>query len=272
MQKVDHEHKKAFIGTVIFHIILILIVVFMGFTTPLPLPGEEGILVNFGDSETGIGEREPSNDAETKVESPAQEQQSAEAEQGEEEIITQNFEEAPTVEEKSEEVSGKDNNKTEQEENIKDKKEEKEEKEEKDREVDPRSIFPGSGNSDENGENQGIEGGEGNQGEENGIPGVDNYDGDAGGGGISYSLNGRIPQKLPKPKYICQRSGIVVVEITVDKEGRVVNANPGVKGSTSLDDCLLTEAKKAALSARFDRKPDAPALQKGKITYHFKLH
>ncbi|PIF02033.1 MAG: hypothetical protein CR996_01925 [Draconibacterium sp.] len=33
---------------------------FLGFFTPLPLPGEEGILVNFGNSETGLGNSEPS--------------------------------------------------------------------------------------------------------------------------------------------------------------------------------------------------------------------
>ena len=54
------EHKNGIIGTVIFHGILLLMLLLMGFFTPLPLPGEEGILVNFVDSETGLGEMEPS--------------------------------------------------------------------------------------------------------------------------------------------------------------------------------------------------------------------
>lgn len=53
------KHKKGIIGTLIFHVIILLLLIFLGFFTPLPLPGEEGILVNFGDSETGFGEREP---------------------------------------------------------------------------------------------------------------------------------------------------------------------------------------------------------------------
>ncbi len=54
------EHKRGIIGTAIFHIIVLLILLFLGFFTPLPLPGEEGILVNFGTSDNGLGDIEPS--------------------------------------------------------------------------------------------------------------------------------------------------------------------------------------------------------------------
>ncbi len=53
------EKKKGIIGTIVFHTIVLLILFFLGFFTPLPLPGEEGILVNFGDTENGLGNREP---------------------------------------------------------------------------------------------------------------------------------------------------------------------------------------------------------------------
>ena len=54
------EHKRGLIGTIIFHVIVLILLILFGFITPLPLPGEEGILVNFGDSETGFGDIEPS--------------------------------------------------------------------------------------------------------------------------------------------------------------------------------------------------------------------
>jgi TonB family protein len=91
------------------------------------------------------------------------------------------------------------------------------------------------------------------------------------GKGISYNLSGRVPQSLPTPEYKQQVEGVVVVAVTVDKDGRVTQADPGVKGSTTLDEGLLMAAKKAALQARFDRKPDAPAFQKGTISYKFRL-
>lgn len=53
------EHRTGLIGTLITHAVVLALLLFFGFFTPLPLPGEEGILVNFGDSETGFGEEEP---------------------------------------------------------------------------------------------------------------------------------------------------------------------------------------------------------------------
>jgi ATP-dependent Clp protease ATP-binding subunit ClpA len=51
----------------------------------------------------------------------------------------------------------------------------------------------------------------------------------------------------------------------------VIQAIPGSKGSTTLDEYLLKVAKEAALKARFEAKSDAPAVQKGTITYNFML-
>jgi TonB family protein len=84
-------------------------------------------------------------------------------------------------------------------------------------------------------------------------------------------LEGRGALKLPQPKYDYQGEGIVVVEVTVDGTGKVIQARPGVKGgSTTLDDYLLKVAKDAAMQATFVVKADA-LVQKGTITYTFKL-
>jgi TonB family protein len=89
--------------------------------------------------------------------------------------------------------------------------------------------------------------------------------------GISFSLSGRTPVALPKPEYNIQREGIVVVEVTLDDNGNITNAVPGVRGSTTINDYLLNSAKNAALKAKFNAKHDGPRFQKGTITYHFKL-
>jgi flagellar biosynthesis GTPase FlhF len=62
MKKTEYysERKKGIIGTIVFHAIVLILLIFLGFFTPLPLPGEEGILVNFGDTDNGLGDREPS--------------------------------------------------------------------------------------------------------------------------------------------------------------------------------------------------------------------
>ena len=92
-----------------------------------------------------------------------------------------------------------------------------------------------------------------------------------GNEGISYNLSGRTPQSLPKPSHKYQVEGKVVVEVTVDRNGKVTQATPGVKGSTTLDENLLSAARKAAMAAQFDKNPDTPAFQKGTITYFFTL-
>lgn len=89
--------------------------------------------------------------------------------------------------------------------------------------------------------------------------------------GISYNLQGRGVQRIAPPKYDYQGEGRVVVEISVDRDGKVVQALPGAKGSTTLDDYLLQVSKDAAMQSLFEQKPDAPAVQKGTITYSFIL-
>ena len=75
---------------------------------------------------------------------------------------------------------------------------------------------------------------------------------------------------MPKPDFNNQAEGKVVVEITVDKNGKVINAIPGKKGTTTMDEDLWDAAKRAALQSKFDKKPDA-TVQKGTISYHFVL-
>lgn len=82
------------------------------------------------------------------------------------------------------------------------------------------------------------------------------------------SVNGT----LPRPSYPVQASGKVVVEIYVDNYGNVQKAVAGVEGTTVTDKNLWQAARKAALGAHFNMSADAPALQKGTITYIFKLN
>ena len=81
------------------------------------------------------------------------------------------------------------------------------------------------------------------------------------------TLNGT----LPRPSYPVQKSGVVVVKIWVDNYGIVQKAIAGAEGTTVTDKDLWNAARKAAMGASFDMSADAPAMQKGTITYIFKL-
>ena len=76
---------------------------------------------------------------------------------------------------------------------------------------------------------------------------------------------------LPRPAYSVQKDGKVVVEIWVDNYGTVQKAVPGAEGTTVTDRDLWNEARKAAMKASFNISADAPAMQKGTITYIFKV-
>ncbi len=88
----------------------------------------------------------------------------------------------------------------------------------------------------------------------------------------SARLAGRsLMGNLPEPEYLVNKSGKVVVKIMVDQYGKVVNAIPGVSGTTVQDRVLWNAAKEAALKARFNISSSAPGVQEGTITYIFKL-
>ena len=76
---------------------------------------------------------------------------------------------------------------------------------------------------------------------------------------------------LPRPSYGVAKSGTVVVDIWVDNYGQVQKAVAGVEGTTVTDKTLWQAARNAALGAHFNMSADAPALQKGTITYIFKI-
>ncbi|MDP3436771.1 MAG: TonB family protein [Bacteroidales bacterium] len=85
-------------------------------------------------------------------------------------------------------------------------------------------------------------------------------------------LAGRsIMGSLPEPEYNVNKSGKVVVRISVDQYGTVISATAGVTGTTVQDKTLWEAAKRAALKAKFNISSAAPAAQEGTITYIFKL-
>lgn len=86
---------------------------------------------------------------------------------------------------------------------------------------------------------------------------------------VSYSLENRTAIILPNPVYTCPNSGIVVVNITVDKLGKVINTGVDNSKSTTSDKCLKEQALEYANQARFDVSESSNENQNGTITYRF---
>jgi len=88
------------------------------------------------------------------------------------------------------------------------------------------------------------------------------------GGRIGIDLKGRAVVNPPKLPSDTKEEGKVVVEITVDSEGNVIEANPNGRGTTTSSALLKAKAKQAAFATKFnvDGKFDE---QKGTITIVF---
>ncbi|GGW92707.1 energy transducer TonB family protein [Salegentibacter mishustinae] len=86
---------------------------------------------------------------------------------------------------------------------------------------------------------------------------------------ISFSLRGRNAVSIPNPIYTCDLPGKIVVNITVDAEGRVIDTNINKASSNSDNECLTEKALEYALNARFSRLAGRNE-QPGTITYNFK--
>ncbi len=246
---------EAVIGTVVFHLALLAALLFLALRTPLPLPGEEGVEVSLGYAETGSGLTQPE-----KIK-PIQRIEPKIPKTEPKEIITQDVEEAPAIEEEKKEEPKP------EEKVVEEKVPEKVKEEPR---VNPKALYtPNKKDTDENG-NQGTGTNPADQGKESGSKNSKKPEGVAGmGNGISFDLEGRGSIHLPKPAYESMEQGKVVVKIWVNKQGKVTRALPGVKGTTITDQRLRKLAEDAALKAVFTPDPNAPDVQVGAITYNF---
>ena len=86
-----------------------------------------------------------------------------------------------------------------------------------------------------------------------------------------YGLNGRSLQSKGKVLQECNEQGLVVVRISVNRQGDVILAEPGVKGTTNTHPCLLEPAKKTAQLHKWLPDTEAPEIQIGFVVIQFKL-
>ena len=252
----DNNEKKdrgiAVIGTIVVHALVMLVLFLMAFRTPLPLPGEEGVEVDLGMMDQGMGNIQPEKPAIPQAAAPQPKQ-----EKSEEENLTQNDEEAPAIEQPK---------------TPKPKPQEKPVEQPPQPKVNDRALFKGS-NTSQAGGSEGITGQPGDQGKPNGLAGIKQYEGNGGkGNGPGYSLGGRGAKSLHRPSDDFSEEGTIVVDIWVNRDGKVVRAEVSPKGTTLINSEMRQRAVQAALLSAFVSDPDAPEEQKGTITYNFVIN
>ena len=91
----------------------------------------------------------------------------------------------------------------------------------------------------------------------------------AGDGKFGFDLNGR--QLVTRPRLVTNNpeQGQIVVGITVDQDGNVTEATPGVKGTTISDATLYELVKEAAMKTKFNHSTGDTPEQDGTITFRF---
>ena len=85
---------------------------------------------------------------------------------------------------------------------------------------------------------------------------------------IVYYLENRYHIDLHVPIYLAAGGGLVVVDIAVNRQGRVVEAEPR-KNKNIRDEQVFVYAKAAALRTTFNSDANAPDVQNGTIHYTF---
>lgn len=84
---------------------------------------------------------------------------------------------------------------------------------------------------------------------------------------ISFSLKNRQKIHIPVPIYLCESNGKIVVNITVNAQGDVINANLN-SSSTSNNACLIEHALEYAKQSQFSFEASKKE-QIGTITFNF---
>ncbi len=258
--------------------LLLVAILFFGLKYLDP-PIEYGIAVNFGTSDVGMGDIQPTEPIKAAPQEKVVEQtvvteqvQTTKSEVVKsEDVVTQDIEDAIAIK-KQLEAKKKVAEEARLEKIKKDAiAKQKAEEEAKRKKLD--ALIGGVSNS--NGKATGGEGDDnvaGDKGKITGDPNANGYYGNGGtGGGGDYQLGNRKPITRPKPNYICDEEGVVVVAIEVDVNGNVIKATPGAKGSTNTASCLMSQAKEAALKTRWSSDSNAPSKQIGIIKYRFSL-
>ena len=107
--------------------------------------------------------------------------------------------------------------------------------------------------------------------------GVGNGTGSSPGGSLSsratfsYELTGRTLINKPDITKLPKGQGKVVMDIYVDRKGKVMSTGQNMRGSTTLAPALVEAARKAAMDLRFSADPEAPERQRGRVVFVFRL-
>jgi outer membrane biosynthesis protein TonB len=265
----DNNYPKAFLATGIILALLIGLSYFIVFHQP---PKEEdgtgGILVNYGTVDEGMGDDYMSTEEPSVAEKANQTkpdkvtpipptEQVTPTDNSSKQVVTQNTEDAPEI---SNDKKPSQTVTTPQ----------KPTKATPAPAINQNALYKGKTNTG-TGEGDGNGNTPGNQGKPTGSTLTNNYNGTGSGtGGSLQNMPQRSFVSRPSMDNDTRRTGKVVVDIRVDRDGNVVYARAGARGTTITDQSLLDRCEEAVKRAKLNQL-ESTDLQQGTVVFVFKV-
>ena len=284
----SRKNLKATGYTALLCSLLLIVLLYASWTLPAeaPPPVEEGIEVNLGNSDKGLGTNQPYLPGQPSAEekekyTPPKQAVVEKAPVKEVETDDNNKEDAPVIKKPpvtkpnatklpDKDITRKVVKPVKQPETLP----------EKPAPPKPKAVFHGvngtgnGGNAADDfkpGGNQGIAGGKGDQGAPGGDPNSNNYTGGGHGNGVSISrgLEGRRVLRAPSFTGDFNENAKVAIDVHVDENGNVTSAEYNLRGSTTSASNYVSEAKEKAHLVKFNSGSGESV---GTIIFNFRVH
>ena len=279
------ENKNRLGGwavTITVHALILLVLFFIYITPPNPpyVDNAGGMTVNYGTSDVGTGDQQQFTTVPVTVQQDAQNNSAASSSATQEDLETQNTEDAALVNTKKNLVKPKD--KPNPDALLKPQTKPVVNNTPPTPKANQNALFhPGAVGKPNNSKGDGEGHGQGDQGDPNGDPNSRNYHGGGNGNGTGpigsglgsghYNLKGRKRVSQPNIVSPCTNAkGNVAVAIKVNKAGKVIDAKLLQLGTTTANECLINLAIKEAYLWTFDAKADADDVQTGSLLLQYK--
>jgi len=261
----ENNYPKAFIATGLILAVMLALCYFIIFKSPPPPDdGTGGILVNYGTTNEGMGKDINSTDEPsvspkanhtqpTKVTQAQPTEQKTKVTASDQKVVTQNIEDAPEVAANSKKVSRQVATTP--------------AKLVKKEVVNQAALYKGPSKSG-SGLGDGTTNTPGNQGSKNGSPLASNY----GEGGSGNGLQGTQWSFVtyPEIRNTSRTPGTVVVDVTIDANGNIVEAHADRKTRMS-DLDLIDRAVSAVKNSRLTSSTPAKGVQKSQVVIKFNV-
>ncbi len=264
----QNNYPKAFACTAVIMAALFAFCYLLTFSNPpRPEDGTGGILVNYGTTDEGMGNDYMSVEEASKAEKASKDRpdklntdaaEKTNAESSDKKVVSQNTEDAPVITANDKKPSNTVTTET--------------QKAAAKPTINQAALYKGKANN-ATGEGDGTTNTPGNQGKTTGTTLTNNYNGTgSGNGGNLVGMPQRNFVSRPVVDDVNHHTGKICVDIQVDKQGTVISAHAGARGTTITDYALFERCEKAVLNSKLNALETAEDVQQGTVVFVFKVN